>query len=505
MSDAREAIIPPPFVATAKQDEAAAAWADPACRQLLLSGAIRSGKTQAAGRLLVEEAVTYPATYLVARLTYRELEDSTKKAMLHGDGDMPPLIPPELIANYRKTDNLVELRTGGSILFRSLDEPGKLLNLTLAGVFVDQIEELDEGDDGERLYDTLLGRLSDSRGRRKLVAVANPASTIHFVYRRMVAPRTRDESARSVHFRMDDNAANLDPGYVAAMVAMKERRPHWYRTFVLGEWGAIEGAAFEEFDEQVHVVDPFKVPDDWDRFESLDHGASNPTAALAWATDHDGNSVVYDAYYSPGLVSAHAAEIKRRRSHGVVLSGGIRNKWKPGEDDPVCWADPSIAASQGLSTVMGRPASVLTEYREHGLFFKLANNDRAAGYMRLLELLHVEPRRIAPPWSRLPQDAPGAPRLYVFEHVRELVEQFKGAPVATDGVAAGEAVDAKWESAHGHAIASARYGALTRPAPTPVLEREPDDPRQRVWVESTRRMADPDFFVDEEDEFLRAL
>lgn len=75
----REAIIPPPFMATAKQDAAAVAWADPACRQLLLSGAIRSGKTQAAGRLLVEEAVSFPATYLVARLTYRELEDSTKR------------------------------------------------------------------------------------------------------------------------------------------------------------------------------------------------------------------------------------------------------------------------------------------------------------------------------------------------------------------------------------------------------------------------------------------
>ena len=133
------------------------------------------GKTQAAGCLLVETAVEQPATYLVARSTYRELEDSTKKAMLHGDGALPPLIPPELIKEYRASDNVVQLNGGATIMFRSLEETnvGKVLNLTLGGIFVDQIEELDDGDAGERIFDTLLGRLSDPRGPRKLLAAAS--------------------------------------------------------------------------------------------------------------------------------------------------------------------------------------------------------------------------------------------------------------------------------------------------------------------------------------------
>jgi hypothetical protein len=57
------------------------------------------------------------------------------------------------------------LKTGSEILFRSLDEPAKLLNLTLGGVFADQIEELDPGDAGERIFDTLLGRLPTLAGR----------------------------------------------------------------------------------------------------------------------------------------------------------------------------------------------------------------------------------------------------------------------------------------------------------------------------------------------------
>ena len=476
----KPAHLQPPFVATPKQLELARAWHDPDARVVLIGGAIRSGKTQAAGRLLVETALEQPSTYLVARLTYRELRDSTQKAMLHGDGALPPLIPPEAIEFYRASDELVKLRNGSEILFRSLDEPGKLLNLTLGGIFVDQIEELDEGDEGERLYDTMLGRLSDPGGPRKLVAVANPGSLTHWVWRRLVDPKTRDRNVRYVHVTLDDNAANLPPDYVEAMHATKETRPHWFRSFIQGLWGSFEGAAYEEFDPSIHVVEPFQIPAEWERFESMDHGAANPTAWLAWAVDYDGNLVAFDEYYSPGLVSAHAAEIKRRRANGWLRPdlrrGGLEHHY--------CYADPSIRASHGLSR-MGRPASVFTEYLEHGIeHLLMANNDRAAGYARLLELVHPEPGRPFSSWHPRHGET-GAPRIYVFKSCEHLVAQFQSAPVARDGHDAGEAVDSKWESRHGHAHASARYGVMSRPAPSPepVREQSPEE-----WVNEQQRL-----------------
>lgn len=473
-------VIEPPFVANAKQNEAARHWHDPACRALLFSGAIRSGKTQGAGRLFVETALSTPSTYLVARLTYRELEDSTKKVLLHGDGAIPPLIPQEAIEEYRRSDNMVKLHGGSLILFRSLDEPAKLLNLTLGGIFVDQIEELDPGPEGERIFDTLLGRLSDPAGLRKLIAVANPASTIHWVYRRFVDPRTRDAAARYVHTSMRDNAVNLPTDYVEQMEATKTTRPYWFRSYVLGEWGSFEGAAFTEFDDDVHVVEPFAIPDEWERFESLDHGASNPTAALAWAADHDGNVVVFDTYYSPGLVSAHAPEILRRRKHGVP--GRFPNPWEARGRSNYCHADPSAWAHHGMSNRWGQPASIATEYSEHGVHLGQANNDRAAGYMRLLELIHVDPLRFAPPWAQIPPSVTGAPRLYVFKTCERVIEQIKGAPVATDGSDAGECVDPKWATAHGHALDALRYGAMSRPAPSPAPPREDEDERRAFYL-----------------------
>ena len=294
----------------------------------------------------------------------------------------------------------------------------------------------------------------------------------HWVYRRLVEERTRDREARYVHFTLHDNAANLPTDYVAAMDATRQTRPAWYRSFILGEWGAFEGQAFPEFEDAIHVVRPFKIPAFWDRFESLDHGQNHPTAVHAWAADADGNLVVFGEYYSPGLVSKHSAAIHERRK---------------GWGTSTCWADPSVFASQGLATRFGAPASVATEYADHGIELARANNDRTAGYVRLCELLHLEAGRIPPRWASIRDGVEGAPRLYVFASCRELIRQLKSAPIAEDGQEAGEAVDKHWESEHGHAVASARYGVLSRPSPAEEPERLPDDP---AWTDEQRLRAE---------------
>jgi PBSX family phage terminase large subunit len=474
-----------PFEATVKQKRMAAHYRDPGTGVVVAKGAIRSGKTQAAARLMFESAIEQPTTWLAARQTYRELEDSLKPMLLRGDGSLPPLIPPEAIAEYRASDDLVVLRNGARIVFRSLDDPAKLLGLTLGGIFLDQAEEIDGGPVGENTWDTLLGRLNDPAGPRKALVAMNPAPLTSWQFRRLANPRTADPGVRIVHFRMRDNAAHLPADYLDRMEATKESRPHWFRTFVLGEDGAFEGAAFEEWSEGTHVVDPFRIPAEWHRFQSLDHGMANPTAVLAWAVDHDENAVIFDAYYSPGLVSAHAAAIKQRCERGTLLRSGISNPWLVDRGELKCYADPSVFASQGLANKWGAPASVATEYSEHGISLYRANNDREAGYARLLELLHVEPRRVPPPWSRLPQDADGAPRLYAFSHLRELVDQFASAPVSAEGTDAGRAYDSKWANQHGHALDACRYGAMTRPSPSPVPPPVEVDPR-RAWIDECR-------------------
>ena len=66
-----------------RQLDAARACLDPTARVVVLDGAIRSGKTQAAARLLVEFAVAGPATYLVGRATYR-IGEAERAVRTHG-------------------------------------------------------------------------------------------------------------------------------------------------------------------------------------------------------------------------------------------------------------------------------------------------------------------------------------------------------------------------------------------------------------------------------------
>jgi hypothetical protein len=105
--------------------------------------------------------------------------------------------------------------------------------------------------------------------------------------------------------------------------------------------------------------------------------------------------------------------------------------------------------------------------------------------------LHVEAGRIAPGWAGVPDSLGGAPRLYIVgRRCPNLVEQLKSAPIAADGVGAGEMIDGKWESAHGHSCASARYGALSRPSLPKRAEAEEPDPRKRRFNEIVRGRAD---------------
>jgi hypothetical protein len=164
----------------------------------------------------------------------------------------------------------------------------------------------------------------------------------------------------------------------------------------------------------------------------------------------------------------------------------LRKSWHPESAYPAVYADPSTGAKIGVGNMLGDPASVQTEYAEHGISLSAGNNDRIAGYSRLLELLHVKPRRLPPTWADVPEDVGGAPRLYVFRSCRNLIGQLQSAPIATEGIGAGVMVEPKWESAHGLATASARYGAMSWQPPTESTEsaRRLDDPRAEALRQS---------------------
>ena len=353
-----------------------------------------------------------------------------------------------------------------------------------------------------------LGKLSDVPLRVR--AASNPGGIGHgWVKQRFITQR--DPDVVFIPAKVRDNPGLDVDEYVKSLENIPSEALR--QQLLDGDWAAFEGAAFADFQSDVHCVDPFEIPQEWHRFESLDFGINNPTAWLAYAVDYDGNIVVYDEYYSPGLVSKHAAEIRRRRALTAPVpperplpadpgSGWTPwTKWEaPAASWIACYADPSVRNRTGATTKLGEAASVLTEFAESGVALTPGNNDPVAGYTRICELLKQQPGRFPPPYSKLEGRA-SSPRLFIVEaRCPNLVEQLKTAPLLPQDSGmrhAGEIIDPRWEGPKGHAVASLRYGLMSRPGASERVEKPadwtPEGERARFLRESEERAYEEQF------------
>lgn len=60
------------------------------------------------------------------------------------------------------------------------------------------------------------------------------------------------------------------------------------------------GQYFNNWSETLHVIKPFKIPDGWMRFRSMDWGSYHPYACYWIAVDYDGVMYVYRELYGYG-------------------------------------------------------------------------------------------------------------------------------------------------------------------------------------------------------------
>jgi hypothetical protein len=82
----------------------------------------------------------------------------------------------------------------------------------------------------------------------------------------------------------------LGEDYVARLRASGS--PELVRAWLHGDWSVIEGAFFECWSNDKHVIRPFEIPGDWLRFRAIDWGSAAPASVGWWA-------VVGDDYQLP--------------------------------------------------------------------------------------------------------------------------------------------------------------------------------------------------------------
>ncbi|MYS72098.1 PBSX family phage terminase large subunit [Streptomyces sp. SID5926] len=153
----------------------------------------------------------------------------------------------------------------------------KIRGMTVCGAYVDEVTLVPQ-----IFFEQLYGRMS-VRGAQ-LLCTTNPDNPAHWFMRDWLSQAGKKPVSR-FSFTIDDNPF-LDEDYVADMKASHEGL--FYRRFILGEWVAAEGAIYDSWDRDRHIVS--SLPRDgihkWISL-GVDYGTSNPFHAVLLGLGRD--------------------------------------------------------------------------------------------------------------------------------------------------------------------------------------------------------------------------
>ncbi|WP_313607329.1 terminase large subunit domain-containing protein [Rhizobium sp.] len=111
--------------------------------------------------------------------------------------------------------------------------------------------------------------------------------------------------------RLEDNPsmASSDPGYEARLHGLGSDA--LVRAMRYGDWDIVEGAFFDNFRKDLHVIKPFPIPKDWLRFRAGDWGSAKPFS-FGWY------AVATEPYLAAsGVLIPRGAMIRYREWYGI--------------------------------------------------------------------------------------------------------------------------------------------------------------------------------------------
>lgn len=179
--------------------------------------------------------------------------------------------------------------------------------------------------------------------------------------------------------RVYDNKKLLDndPGYIARLREIGS--PELVRAWLEGDWSVITGAYFPEFSVQKHVLAPFKIPDYWMRFRSMDWGSAAPFAVLWHAVCNDGYTLDDGRYIPQGAIITYRELYGWNGTPNVGLRWNATRvaqeiaKYEVGDKIAYGVIDPSAFKVDGGPSPAERMAS-------EGILFRRGDNSRIAGW-----------------------------------------------------------------------------------------------------------------------------
>jgi hypothetical protein len=357
---------------------------------------------------------------------------------------------------------------GGVILLRNLDESNveKYQSAEFALVAVDELTK-----SKDKVFDILRGsmRWPGIKGV-KFIAATNPGGIgAHWVKNYFIDhiyPPEMEEIEDQFAFvqALPTDNPHLDESYWSML---KHLPPNLSKAWLYGDWDCFEGQAFPEFYEHVHVIEPFEIPDNWERFCSIDWGYSAPFAIYWHAESPDGVVYTYRGFYGcePGKpnkgIRMIAPEVARRAL-----------EMECGEEMSFRVADNSMWANIGTAK-NGKASSVADEFFDEGFDIIPCTKDR----IQMAQQIHMRLKGYEESEDGIPQ----SPAWFIFNTCPNLIRTL---PALITDKYNPEKIDTSGED---HPSDSCGYLFLLRRF-NPVMERERVEPNRDIFGRPKQRI-----------------
>jgi len=327
-------------------------------RYVCCKGGGGSGKSYGIVQLNVYRCITEVGhKYLVVRKVGKTIRESIFALIqeIISSYDCMPLF------KVNKTDMTIECINGNKFIFTGIDDVEKLKSIQgITDIIIEEASEL-EITDYRQLNIRMRGR---SKYDKQMFLMFNPIHIGHWLKVEFFDNRKVDATVLETTYK--DNRF-LDDAAVKVLEDFKDTDPYYYMVYCLGHWGIIGGNYFKEFREDIHVIAPFDVPKEWNRYRTIDYGLD--MCAVLWiAIDTHNHAYVYKELYESNLIISDAAK-------KIIEFNG----------------DDLISASYAPPDLFNRRQetgkSAVDIFRENGVGFMRSNNDRITGWYNVKEWL----------------------------------------------------------------------------------------------------------------------
>jgi len=367
--------------------------------EVIIHGPAETGKTLAACWLLHLTAMKYSGVQLaIVRKTQKSVYGSVLQTFARVIKDSPVKI-------YGGEKPEEYIYPNGSIIWiGGMDNPDKVLSSERAIIYCNQVEEF-ALHDWELMTTRTTGRGSDYPFPR-LIGDANPAGAFHWIMQRtsltlIQAHHTDNPTLFTLEGEMTEQGRKTFQR-LDALTGVNKKRLRF------GIWATAEGAVFDKFDREIHVVDLSERK--FIRWVlMMDEGYTHPAVILLVGIDSDGRWYVAREFYKT-----------QQLEEDVVIEA---KKWVQEKNIKSVYVD---AAAAGLIAALRK---------------KQINAKKAKG--KILEgILAIQ--------DRLKVQGDGKPRLFISPDCIETINEFESHVWKPEK---DEPIDE-----NNHSIASLRYG-----------------------------------------------